>query len=138
MKKASNILIRIGMILSAVAAGLLLVSAIAFIICGTSQSIRQMLIDGYYDGSFNTDIDDADQFAMIIQLMLVFYGVFFIIFGGLCLASSIVSSMTLRNPSKGRLIACIIFGAMSTELSLIGGILGLVALNRERNEPQIE
>lgn len=131
MKRASNILLRVGMILGFVCGGLLLLSSLVFIIYGVSPVIREMLIELYNSGDVNTDLPNAESFATFFQTFFLTIGIIYVGLGVVCISSAIVNSITLREPTKSHYLACIILGAISTEISLVGGILGFVALNRE-------
>ena len=131
MKRASNILLKVGMILGFVCGGLLLLGSLLFIIYGVSPVIREMLIELYNSGSINSDLPDAESFAAFFQKFFLSFGLVYIALGVACIADAVVCSISLRQPSKGHYLACIILGAFSTELSLVGGILGLISLNRE-------
>ena len=133
MERASRILIKVGMIVSIVYAAIMLFSSPFMIVMGVSSHIHDMIVDGVSNGEIYSDLS-PEQAAIVVQATLLSLGIMFIIFGLVGLIDAIIASKTLREPSKNRYIACIILGALSTELTLVGGILGLISLSRKNRK----
>ena len=137
MKKLSSTFLKVGMIIGFILAGVFLVSSLFFIVLGVSDVTREMLIEAYNSGDIQTDLPDAEAFATFVQIYLITFGVAFIYLGAMSLVDAIVASLTLRQPSKGKYIACIVLGAMCIEFLILGGIFGLIALKRENQHPEV-
>ena len=134
MNRISNTMLRIGMILCIICGAILLFCMPFLITMGVSPHIHEMIAEAVRNGDVNSDYA-PDVAAGVFQGIMLGYGIFCLIYGALCVASAIVSSKTLREPSRGRYIACIVMGCMSTGFSIAGGILGLIYQARvARNE----
>ena len=100
-----------------------------------------MLIKAIEDGSIavhsNHDIP-AKDIVLIFQISFILTGVVLLIVGAMCVANAIIASKTRNEPTRGRYIACIVTGALSTDFSIVGGILGLIYLKRQERQKQIE
>ena len=137
-------MLRIGMILCIICGALLIFMTPFFITCGVSSQIRQMIIDGVSSGDINSEYA-PEVAATIVQAFMLSFGIFTLIYGALCVAAAIVDSKALKDTSRGRYIACIVLGAMTTGFAMAGGILGLIAdarirrnQAREQQEQQAE
>ena len=102
-----------------------------------------MLITAIDDGTItvegNLASGDAASIATILQVMFVILAFVFVILGVCCLINAIICSKTRSNPTRKFYIACIVTGALSTDLSIVGGILGLIVLNKQKpNEVEQE
>ena len=134
MNRISNTMLRIGMILCIICGAILLFCMPFLITMGVSPHIHEMIVEAVRNGDVNSDYA-PDVAAGVFQGIMLGYGIFCLIYGALCVAAAIVSSKTLREPSRGRYIACIVMGCMSTGFSVAGGILGLIYQARvARNE----
>ena len=134
MNRISNVMLRVGMILCIICGALLLFCTPFLITMGVSPRIHEMIAEAVRNGDVNSEYA-PDVAAGVFQGIMLGYGIFCLIYGALCVASAIVSSKTLREPSRGRYIACIVMGCMSTGFSIAGGILGLIYQARvARNE----
>ena len=131
MKRISNTMLRVGMILCIVCGALLLFMTPFFITCGVSPRIHQMIVDGVSSGDINSEYA-PEVAATIVQSVLLSCGIALLIYGALCVAAAIVDSKALKDTSRGRYIACIVLGAMTTGFAMAGGILGLIADARIR------
>ena len=134
MNRISNVMLRVGMILCIICGATLLFCTPFLITLGVSPHIHQMIVEAVENGS--VDSEYAPEIAAgIVQGTMLATGVFCLIYGALCVAAAIVSSKTLREPSRGRYIACIVLGCMSTGFAIAGGVLGLIYQARvARNE----
>lgn len=134
MNRISNTMLRIGMILCIICGAILLFCMPFLITMGVSPHIHEMIAEAVRNGDVNSDYA-PDVAAGVFQGIMLGYGIFCLIYGALCVAAAVVSSKTLREPSRGRYIACIVMGCMSTGFSVAGGILGLIYQARvARNE----
>lgn len=131
MKRISNTMLRIGMILCIVCGALLIFTVPFLITCGVSPRIHQMIVEAVESGNVNSDYA-PEVAATIVQSMLLGTGIGLLIYGALCVAAAIVDSKALKETSRGRYIACIVLGAMTTGFAMAGGILGLIADARIR------
>ena len=135
MRRVSNIMLRIGMILSIVCTVLLVISAASLIVVGVSGAVREAIINGVNNGDIRSDLSPEGA-AMLVQSMALSGGITCAIFAIICVISAVVSSQDLREPTKNRHIACIILGAFSTGLATLGGIFGLIADGQENRHTQ--
>ena len=125
MNRISNVMLRVGMILCIICAVTLLFCTPFLITMGVSPRIHQMIVEAVENGS--VDSDYAPEIAAgIVQGVMLATGIFSLIYGALCVATAVVSSKTLREPTRGRYIACIVLGCMSTGFAIAGGVLGLI------------
>lgn len=131
MRRVSNIMLRIGMILSIICTVLLVISAATLIVVGVSPAVRQLIIDGVNNGDIHSDLSPEGA-AVLVQSMALSYGITCAILAIVCVISAVISSQDLREPTKNRHIACIILGAFSTGLATLGGIFGLIADSQDR------
>ena len=135
MKRASFILFKISTIL-----GIVLAAVFAFympfsFVMGFSAKIHQMLAEAFDSGALNAPFAanmDGDSFAMFIQSMMVTCGFVCLFAVVLCVISAIIASRVRKEATRGLLIASIVFGAMSIDTMIVGGIFGLIALNKEQ------
>ena len=135
MRRVSNIMLRIGMILSIICTVLLVISAASLIVVGVSSAVREAIIDGVNNGDIRSDLSPEGA-AALVQGMSLAGGITCAIFSIICVISAVVSSQDLREPTKNRHIACIILGAFSTGLATLGGIFGLIADGQENRRAQ--
>ena len=131
MRKASNILLKIGMILNIVLAVLLVVSAALSIVVGVSSAIHEMIIDGVNNGDIQSNLT-AEQAAILVQSLALSFGICSAIFAVVATIGAVISSQTLREPTKGRYIACIVLGAFASNVTTVGGVFGLIADGQDR------
>ena len=124
-------MLRVGMILCIVCGALLLFMTPFLIATGVSPRIHDMIVEAVNSGEVNSDYA-PEVAATIVQSMLLSCGIVLLIYGALCVAAAIVDSKALKETSRGRYIACIVLGAMTTGFAMAGGILGLIADARIR------
>ena len=137
MKKASNILLKIAHIFGLVMGILLLISFIPMILVACMPEVRDAVIQMMQENGAEFG-DDTEYIVTLYQVMIVVYSMLFVYLGIMCIVDAAIASKAMTEPSRGRYIACIILGAMSTDFSLVGGILGLIALNKENKQKQQE
>lgn len=141
MLKASRALLRVATILGTVLGALILACVPVCFVIGCSTTIRDMLVEATKDGTvtIHSDADlGAEEIVLIFQIMFIILGVTLLLIGVAFVINAIIASKTRREPTRGRYIACIVTGALSTDFSLVAGILGLVNLGREERKKQFE
>ena len=140
MLKASRSLLRVAAIVGTVCGALILACVPAFFIIGFSSTIRDMLVEAMKDGTVTVHDTSAsyETLVFIIQGIFVSLGFTLLIIGVMCVANAIIATRTRNEPTRGRYIACIVTGALSTDFSLIAGIFGLICLAREENKKKLE
>ena len=139
MEKASRALLKVAAIFGTVCGALILACVPVMLVLGISPTIREMLTTAIEDGSIHTDLDlPAAQIALGVQIVLIVTAVMLIFVGGCCVANAIISSKTREEPTRGRYIACIITGALSTDFSIIGSVFGLIVLKRKERRQKLE
>lgn len=134
MKRASEVLILIGTILSFVTCGIMAIVGIVCLIVG-SDAVKEALIEGIENGSITTTIsDNAETAAAILQITFRTLGIVYIVWAVLLLTNGIVASNTRHNPSKNGYILNIVFGFLSClSVNAVGGIFGVIVENRKEN-----
>ena len=141
MLKASRALLKVATILGTVCGALILATVPACFILGFSNIIRDMLIKAINDGevTIHSSVDlKPEQIALIIQVMFIVLGFTLLIIGVMCVVNAMIAYKTRNEPTRGRYIACIVTGALSTDFSLIAAIFGLICLNRQERQKKIE
>ena len=140
MLKASRTLLRVAAIVGTVCGSLILACVPAFFIIGFSSTIRDMLVEAMKDGTVTVQGTSAsyETIALVIQGMFIGLGFTLLIIGVVCVVNAIIASKTRNEPTRGRYIACIVTGALSTDFSLIAGIFGLICLAREERKKKLE
>ncbi len=140
MFKASRSLLRVAAIVGTVCGALILACVPAFFIIGFSSKIGDMLVEAMKDGTVTVHDSSAsyETLVFIIQGIFVSLGFTLLIIGVMCVVNAIIATRTRNEPTRGRYIACIVTGALSTDFSLIAGIFGLICLAREENKKKLE
>ena len=140
MLKASRSLLRVSAIVGTVCGALILACVPAFFIIGFSSTIGDMLVEAMKDGTVNVHDTSAsyETLVFIIQGIFVSLGFTLLIIGVMCVVNAIIATRTRNEPTRGRYIACIVTGALSTDFSLIAGIFGLICLGREERRKILE
>ena len=134
MFKASQVLLLVGAIISFVVLPLFLIVGIIYLAC-SSPDLTKGIIEGINNGSITTNYNGTpEEQAAFIQLVFSIIGSIFLVLAFLNLANAIVSLAARNKQTKVSYIISIIFGFVSgIELNLVGGILGLVSLQRTMN-----
>ena len=140
MLKASRSLLRVAAIVGTVCGALILACVPAFFIIGFSSTIGDMLVEAMKDGTVTVHDTSAsyETLVFIIQGIFVSLGFTLLIIGVMFVVNAIIATRTRNEPTRGRYIACIVTGALSTDFSLIAGIFGLICLAREENKKKLE
>lgn len=136
MRKLSNTFLTINMIFGFVFLALFVGLAMMMFVFA---SLKDVIMEGIQNGSIRTNSDDPETALLIAQSVLISVGVTFLIFGMLCLPSAIVSASARNSKSKGKFIAAIVLSAISlTYFGVAGGVLGILAINRENRSNIID
>ena len=139
MLKASRVLLRVAAIMGTVFGAILLASVPAFFIFGFSSTIREMLIKAFQDGTIHSDIDlPAKEIVLGLQIIFISLGMLFLFLGVSCVINAVISVKTRNEPTRGRYIACIVTGALSTDFSIIAAIFGLICLHKAERQNKLE
>ena len=140
MQKASRILLLVATIVSTVVGALLLACVPALFVLGVSPTIANMLRDAINSGEIKNDPNvPVDTAILILQIVFIVTAVVLLTIGVCAVINAIISSKTRKNPTRGLYIACIVTGALSTDFSIVAGILGLITLSKqERNKEIVE
>ena len=137
MRKASQILLLIGAIISIVVTVIFLVLAGFFMISGTSAEAKQIIAEGIRNGSITVNVPGAVTEAEkveAVQATYVVLGVMFIFFALFGIVNTVLAFISRSKKSTGLFVCNIVFGFLSgTEVTLLGGIFGLVANSNEKN-----
>lgn len=129
MKKASNVLIKVGMILSFISGVLMMIYGLVIIIGG--PALRESLVNSSYSGS-SSSYGYAEMEYEILMAFYTFLGIYLLVAGVLLLVNGIICKNVRQNPSRSGYILCIVFGFLSMAIvNAVGGILGISALNQE-------
>lgn len=140
MLKASRALLRVAAIMGTVFGALILACVPVFFVFGFSITIRNMLVQAMNDGTITTNTNDLpyEKVAILFQVMFIIIGFTLLIVGVCCVVNAIISVRTRNEPTRGRYIACIVTGALSTDFSLIASVFGLICLAREERKKRLE
>ena len=131
MRNASKILLIVGAIVSIVVAVIfLIVGAIMAVAAAvpTSEIVAQI-----QNGTITTTASGtAEQQAEAFKAMSTGLAAFFLIVGVFNIVNTVLAFVANAKKAKGLYIANIVFGVLSlTEVTLVGGIFGLIANGQE-------
>ena len=138
MKRASNIVLLVGQIFGIVMSVVCFLTAIGCFVCAGIPELRDALVEVFENNGVNFGDFDAETLVLFIQSMIITSGIMMLILGIVCIIDAIVAANTIKEPTRGRLIACIILGIFSTDITIVGGILGLIALGKEERRKALE
>ena len=135
MKKASQILLLVGAIVSFVLAGVYFVYAVLFIVAGAvggdyiPQLLAKLGIDLTEYGFTGEDVAKA---ALAIGIVA---GVFFILYAAFAVANGAIALIGKKKQTKTLYILNAIFGTLSgTIVNGVGGVMGMFTLPKEQKE----
>ncbi len=140
MKKASKILLTIGGIFNIIAAISILIAGLVFAIMSFMGSGFVLEFIKQMGGGMGDDMGPEANLALIYSIAAGIGSLFggaigFILF----LISGVVALKAHKKNVKGSFIGCIVWGVLTESLLLLlGGIFGIIALNKENNQPQPE
>ena len=123
-----SMLRKIGRILLLVGGIFALLDIFVFLLCGIALCITPFILFQ------NQVVDLGDQTEMIINIAGIAVGVLFIFSAIFCLVEGILGIKGFKEHRKGLYIANIIFAVLAgfNLLPLVGSILGLIALKKEK------
>ena len=128
MRKASNIVLLVGAIVSYLLTALFIILSAIFFILGSPNN-EQFIIDGLNNGTIQTSFNGTvEEKAAFIQLLSTSFGIAFVIVAILALLSGFMSLSARKKPTPTRLVLAIIFGAISgVTVPIIGAVFGFIA-----------
>lgn len=138
MKNASKILLLIGQIISIVCIPTCFLAAIACFVYPAIPELHEMLVEAFENNGVDFGGRGAEALVIFLESMVVTCGIMMFLLGVVCVFSAVTASKTIKEPNRNRLVSCIVFGVFSTNLLLVGGILGLIANNREARRKALE
>ena len=142
MRRASQILFLVGMILSIVAAVSLGISAILCFVAGGNPELGEIISKGIAEameaGNYNGSIS-ADEVAALIQGAYIGFGVALLFAAGFAIANAVFSSKAKDGrPTRTISILCIVFGILSDVIvTVVAAVFALICDSRERNKPDV-
>ena len=133
MRRLSNTFLTVGMILAIILGVTFLSAAIVLFIMASPvcENVLRKIIEEIPDKGDKT----IETIILVVQGLLIGWGVGCIFVGGFAIPSAIVASKAKKNPTDGLLIANIVLGCFGSSFNIAGGILGLIYNARvRRNE----
>ena len=129
MKKASNVLLRVGLIVSIVYAVIFILFAILFTVFG-QDFVKEFIIE---ESSRNGgEAKDAEIASSVLQATSIVCAAVFYYLGVMAAINAIVAKKALEEPNQKNYVLNIVFGVLSgVEVNLVGAIFGLIVSNRE-------
>lgn len=138
MKRASNIVLLVGQIFGIVMSVVCFLTAISCFVCAGIPELRDALVEVFENNGVDFGNFDAETLVLFIQSLIITSGVMMILLGVVSIIDAVMAAKAIKEPTKGRLIACIILGLFSTDITVVGGILGLIALGKEERRKALE
>ena len=138
MKKASDILLLVGGIVAAVC-------IFIYLLCGVMFTVMSLpfftpyIAEGIREGIVTTAMGDIsmspEELAALIQMLFTVYAVIFYIITVFTVVSCIFAFSARKAQSSAMYILNIVFGVIGcTVVNTVGGILGLIALKKSRQQ----
>ena len=128
MKKVSRILLMVGMIVGLVAAGVLAINGIIFIVLSLPP-----VVDAVYEGYTGPNVD-ASKLAWTISFAVT--GGVMLCIGVFELVTAILAAKARSIQQKKMYIIALVFGALFNEIVLAGSITGIIA-HRHDNDAKV-
>lgn len=126
MRRTSNILFLVSKILSIVFICIFLLLGIMFVVFAANE---ELINEVARNTTTTTNIDPKD----VVRAVFITYAVVMLVVGALAIPNLILCSKARNNPTKGLLIANIVFGLLSgVEVNIVAAILGLIANARNQ------
>ena len=130
MRKASDIVLLVGGILEILATLTFAALALVFMILSSPAS-AEIIKEGLQNGTITTSFaGSVDEQVAVIQLAFKAMGVVFVVLTVFSLIGCVVSFLAKAKKTNPLYVLAIVFGAVSIEVPLIGGIFGLIANKR--------
>ena len=130
MKKVSRILLLVGMIIGLVAAGILLLNGIAFIILSIPPVVEQV-----FDGYKGSDVETA-KIAWTASFLTT--GIVLLVIAVFELVTSLLAIKANKVQVKKMYIVSLVFGALFNELVLAGSIVGIIAHRHDNDQKVVD
>ena len=133
MEKASKIFLKIGFIVALVLGIILVICGPVVLVVAFLPEVREALIAFYEENPTTYDYENIypEDAALWAQILMSLSSFGFIITGALCIVSGVIAQKAGKEGTRGRYVACIIFGALTIQFILLGGIFGLVDSNQK-------
>lgn len=131
MKKASRVLLKIAHIYGLIMGIYCLLVSLVWIVISLNPVMRDAIVQSLEENGVDFGELSPEQIVLLFQLIIASSAVAFVYLGVISIVDAVVSRKALNNPTRGRLIACMILGAMSTDFSFVGGMLGIFSLAKE-------
>lgn len=137
MKIASRVLLVIGAVVSIIVTIIFVILSIQFFNLASPENTNA-IIEGLRNGTITTTFPGTNQEkAAAIQMTFGIFATVYLIFAILTFFNFIIALASIGVKRKGAMIANIVFGFLSMmTLNAIAGILGLIALSREKSAPK--
>ena len=126
MKKACNVLLLVGTIVSIVLAVVSFLTAISFlfILSNFDRMAHQSTPSGYNEE--------------VIYYLFMGYTIFFFALAISSILNAVFANASRNCPTRNTYILNIVFGALSIPVTIVAGIFGIILLNREENSRTVE
>lgn len=137
MRKASDIILLVGAIISIVCVLVFLIIGIIMTLAG--QLSTEEIIKAMNEGKYTTDVPGTpEEKAAAIKAILTGTGIFFLVVAVLGVVNAVLGFVARVKKSTPLYVANIVFGVLSlTEVTLVGGIFGLIANGQEASKPAV-
>ena len=142
MRRASQILFLVGMILSIVAAVGCGISAIVCFVAGGDPKIGEMIAKGLAEAmeaaNYNGSVS-AEELAKLIQGAYIGGGIACLFVTGFAIANAVFSAKAKDGrPTRTISILCIVFGILSDVIvTVVGAVFALICDSREQNRKDV-
>ena len=138
MRKASDIVLLIGMILGFVATGILFIVSILFFVFGSQVGLD--LLHAAMEESGQAFTEEETQIADIVWVAsFISTGVVLILVAIFSCLSAVFALMARSNPKKGNYIVALVFGVLGgNEAVLVGSIFGLISCKDDKKPEVVE
>ena len=135
MRKASHILLKVGGILSVVAAGCLAIASFIYlvlIILLNSGLLNEAIKNGTFKVEYSGDIRAA---ILILTITFIYVMVILFVFAVFNLISGILAFKADRNKTKKSYVVSIVFSVLGENyVTLAGSILGVIIAHKDENK----
>ena len=131
MRKASDIVLLVGLILGFVTAGSLFIAGIVCLVLGSPIGVELL---GKSMEAGNVAQEEQDVAVLAWTLSMIFSGILMMVLGVLSILSSVFAIQARKKTSKGAYITSLVFGALINEVVLVGSIFGLISCKDNKQE----
>ncbi|HHT67127.1 MAG TPA: hypothetical protein GX010_02745 [Erysipelotrichaceae bacterium] len=139
MNKLAKIFLTINGILGVFLCIALTITTATFFIF-TLPAANDLIIAAAEEGLFDAlAVETVEELLTVLRLIFSFFTFLFILLLAFAVVSTVVSFKAIDAKSKSLYIANIVFGALtSSGFGVAGGIIGLIALNKENNQNYVD